>query len=137
MAMFAGWERVDESWEIGDPGILRTGEWMFSVAETFLAFITINTHTGYDKVLFLGANPTLIYGEPSQDLPPAEIDDFINFFIHLFPGRTQHIKTFFRTYAVKPDAIEPTYVSPQQTGADLLIELCHVLSIEVPKQVQI
>lgn len=137
MSMFAGWERINNSWELGTPGVLTTGEWMFSIADTFIAFITIDNHVDGEEVLFLGSQPTLLYDELSGELPAANVTGAIDFFSRLFPTRTQHLTAFFNKYTAQPDSTMPEFTTPRQAGTDLFIELCRTLDIEPPEQLEI
>ena len=58
MSINAGFEYIDGDWEIGDPGIGPEEDWMISVADLDMCFITISTADG-NKEYFFGANPTL------------------------------------------------------------------------------
>lgn len=134
--MFAGWERVDGHWQLVNPGVLTTGQWMFSIAESFLAFITVRTCAGQDKILFLGANPRHIYGQPVEELPATDIAFFIGYFARQFPCRAEQVTAFLETYAVNPGAEEPTYTSHHQAGDDLFREFCQSLDIGLPEQME-
>ena len=132
MAYFAGWEFVDNEWRLGDPGIGPADKWMFSIAETFLAFITTKSADGTKSEYFFGTNPSHVYDLPAEELPVPDRDAFVSFFTSLYPTRSENIRNFLTTYYAGPDAHEPTYTHPRQSGTDLLIEWCQALDIPAP-----
>lgn len=61
MGYFAGWELIDGEWNLSGPGIGPEGDWMFSIADTFLFLIQIAPEEGKAATYFFGTNPVLVY----------------------------------------------------------------------------
>ncbi|SES06724.1 hypothetical protein [Corynebacterium cystitidis] len=132
MAYFAGWELINNEWQFSEPGVGPQHEWMISVAETFLTFITTHDEKNGSTKYFLGANPSIIYDVDPADLPTPNPDNAIEFFATRYPHRRTQITNFFTTYISQPTDTTTTYLNDQQDGPELIIEFCTTLDITPP-----
>lgn len=129
--MYAGFEFVDGDWRVGHPGIGPEGEWMISVAELMLCFITIRTDAGTHE-FFFGANPVMVFGADPAEVPDYDVDEFIDFFTAAYPDAAEGIGRFVETYRVMSTDSEPRYQSPDQAGDSLVSEWCSILNLPDP-----
>lgn len=133
MSLYAGFEYIDGEWEIGDPGIGPEEDWLISIADLTLCFITIHTDSG-NKEYFFGASPTMVFGADPSDVPDNDIDVFYDFFTTRYPDAEDGIKQFVDKYRVMSTDTEPTYHTPDQAGDALLAEWCTTLNLPNPME---
>lgn|GEM_PF-1230361 len=132
MGLNAGFEYIDNEWEISSPGIGPEQDWMISVADLTECFITIRTPNGEEHEYWFGANPTMVW-----DVDPAEVPDhdeaaFIDFFDQRYPGKRDEIQTFVTTYRVLSTDTEDKYKPENHAGDDLVEEWCQTLGLPHP-----
>ena len=131
MSINAGFEYIDGDWEIGDPGIGPEEDWMISVADLDMCFITISTADG-NKEYFFGANPTLVDGVEPEHVPDYDIESFDAFFAERYPEAKDGIAEFARKYRVISTDTAPKFDDAVTDGGDLVALWCETLGLPNP-----
>ena len=131
MGLNAGFEFIDGEWAVGDPGIEPEEEWMISVADLSMCFITISTDEG-GREFFFGANPTIVFDVDPKLVPDYDGEVFRSFFVDRYPEAEEKIVEFAETYRIMAADTEPTYDGEVRDGGDLVAKWCAVLGIPSP-----
>ncbi|MCZ9292001.1 hypothetical protein [Corynebacterium lehmanniae] len=131
MSINAGFEYIDGDWEVGDPGIGPEEDWMISVADLDMCFITISTADG-NKEYFFGANPTIVDGVEPEHVPDYDIESFDAFFAERYPEAKDGVAEFVRKYRIMSTDTESTYDDAASDGGDLVGLWCETLGLPNP-----
>ena len=131
MSLNAGFEYIDGDWVVGDPGIGPQKDWLISVANGDMCFITVNTDEG-GREFFFGANPTIVFDVDPELVPDYDGEVFRSFFAGRYPEAEEKIVEFAETYRIMAGDTEPTYDAEVREGGDLVVKWCAVLGIPSP-----
>lgn len=131
MGINAGFEYIDGDWNVGDPGIGPEGDWMISVADLDMCFITIST-AGGNKEYFFGANPTLVFGVEPEHVPDYDIESFDAFFAERYPEAKDGIAELVRKYRIMSTDTESKFDDAASDGGGLVGLWCETLGLPNP-----